>query len=47
MLRTPGTSVEAALAAVEEVAAGYPNATVQDLEEFKDAQAAQINQLLA
>jgi putative ABC transport system permease protein len=35
-----------ARAAVEAVADGYPNATVQDLTEFKDAQAGQINQLL-
>ena len=46
VLRSEGTSPEQAAAAVEAVAAGYPNAEVQNLQEFKDAQAAQIDQLL-
>ena len=46
VLRAAGVSVDDALAAVEAVAADYPNADVQDLEGFKQAQADQINQLL-
>jgi putative ABC transport system permease protein len=46
VLRAPGVSVDEALTAVEAVAADYPNADVQDLEGFKQAQADQINQLL-
>jgi putative ABC transport system permease protein len=39
-------SFEQVRAAVEEVAAAYPNAEVQDLQEFKQSFADQVNQLL-
>ena len=41
-----GVSMEEGRAAIESVADAYPQARVQDQEEFKDSQAAQINQLL-
>jgi putative ABC transport system permease protein len=44
--RAEGVTPEAARKAVEAVTAAYPNATLQDQTEFKEAQAAQINQLL-
>jgi putative ABC transport system permease protein len=46
VLRAEGTTPDEARTAVETVAARYPNAEVQDLQEFKQAQADQINQLL-
>lgn len=46
VLRSDDATAAQARAAVESVASRYPNAEVQDLQEFKDAQAAQINQLL-
>ena len=46
ILRNEAMAPEQVRAAVEAVAAGYPNAEVQDLQEFKDATADQINQLL-
>ena len=46
VLRADDVDVAAARSAVEGVAAQYPNAEVQDLAEFKQAQADQINQLL-
>ncbi len=42
-----GTSIDEARAAIDEVAAGYPNAEVQDIEEYKQAQRDQINQFVA
>ena len=42
-----GTSVEEARPAIEGVAETYPNAEVQDIEEFKQAQRDQINQFVA
>ena len=41
-----GVDQSAARAAIEEVAGPYPNAEVQDQQEFKDSQAAQVNQIL-
>ncbi len=46
VLRSEGAMPAQTRAAVEAVAADYPNAQVQDLQEFKQAQADQINQLL-
>lgn len=46
VLRAEGVGVDAARLAVEGVAADYANAEVQDLQEYKDAQAGQIDQLL-
>lgn len=46
VLRADDATPQQARTAVETVAAGYPNAEVQDLQEFKQAQADQINQLL-
>jgi len=46
VLRNPEFTTEAAVAAVESVAAGYANAEVQNLEEYKQSQADTINQLL-
>lgn len=46
VLRSNDVTPEEARAAVESVAARYPNAEVQDIEEFEQAQADQINQLL-
>ncbi len=46
VLRSPDATAEQARAAVEGVAADYANAEVQDLEQYKQAQADQINQLL-
>lgn len=46
VLAADGVPAEQARAAIDAIAAGYPNAEVQDLTEFKAAQAAQINQLL-
>ncbi len=46
VLRNPGVTQESAIAAVEGVAAGYANAEVQDLDEYKQSQADTINQLL-
>lgn len=45
--RAHGTAPAAARAAVALVAADYANASVQDLEEFKSSQAAQVNQFLS
>jgi putative ABC transport system permease protein len=42
-----GADVAACREAVEEVTAAYPTATVQDLEELKQSQADQVNQLLS
>jgi putative ABC transport system permease protein len=44
--RAPGVSAADARRAVEAVTRAYPNATLQDQTEFKEAQSAQINQLL-
>ena len=41
-----GVDQATARRAIEEVAAAYPNADVQDQQEFKDAQSAQVNQIL-
>ncbi len=46
VLRDPGASPDQARAAVEAVATNFANAEVQDLEQYKQAQADQINQLL-
>ena len=46
ILAADGVPLDRARAAIEKVAAPYPNAKVQDLSDFKEAQAAQINQLL-
>jgi putative ABC transport system permease protein len=46
VLRNPEFTTEAAVAAVESVAAGYANAEVQNLDEYKQSQADDINQLL-
>ena len=46
VLAADGVSSDALRKAVDEVAASYPTAKVQDLSEFKDAQSAQINQML-
>ena len=46
VLRDPGSTPEEARLAVEAAAADFANAEVQDLQEFKQAQADQINQLL-
>lgn len=46
VLRSPDASPDQARAAVEAVAADFANAEVQDLEQYKQAQADQINQLL-
>lgn len=43
----PGVSVTQGRAAIEAVTANYPNAKVQDREQYKKAQTAQINPLLA
>lgn len=42
----PGVSPEEARAAIDPIVADYANATLQDLSEFKESQAAQIDQLL-
>jgi putative ABC transport system permease protein len=42
-----GTSIDEARTAIDGVAEGYPNAEVQDIEEFKQAQRDQINQFVA
>ncbi|MGH9185225.1 MAG: ABC transporter permease, partial [Acidimicrobiales bacterium] len=41
-----GVSPDGGRAAIEEVAAAYANADVQDQKEFRDSQASQINQIL-
>ena len=46
VLRNPDFTTDEAVAAVESVAAGYANAEVQNLEEYKQSQADTINQLL-
>jgi putative ABC transport system permease protein len=46
VLKADGASLDEAKAAIEEVAAPYPTAKVQNLGEFKEGQTAQINQLL-
>jgi putative ABC transport system permease protein len=46
ILAADGVALADAKAAVEEVAKPYPTASVQDLSEFKEAQSAQINQIL-
>ena len=46
VLRSPDVTPDQARVAVETVAADYANAEVQDLEQYKQAQADQINQLL-
>ena len=46
VLAAKGVAVSSARAAVEKAAADYPTAKVQDLSEFKDAQTAQVNQIL-
>lgn len=42
-----GAKPEEVRPAIEQVAKAYPNADVQDMTEFKDAQAKQINQMLS
>ena len=44
--RAPGVDAATARRAVERVTAAYPNATLQDLTQFKEAAAAPIDQLL-
>jgi putative ABC transport system permease protein len=44
---TDGTKAADVRPAIEQVAKAYPNADVQDMSEFKDAQAKQINQMLS
>jgi putative ABC transport system permease protein len=46
VLKADGVSLSDAQAAIEKVAAPYPTAKVENLGEFKEAQAGQINQLL-
>jgi putative ABC transport system permease protein len=46
VLAADGVSVAKARAAIEKVAAAYPTAKVQDLSDFKEAQASQINSML-
>lgn len=46
VLRSPDASPEQARAAVEAVAADFANAEVQDLQQYKQAQYDQVNQLL-
>jgi putative ABC transport system permease protein len=46
VLRSPDATPDEARSAVEAVAADYANAEVQDLDQYKQAQADQINQLL-
>ena len=46
VLKADGVSLAEAQAAIEEVAAPYPTAKVQNLGEFKESQSAQINQML-
>jgi len=46
VVRAPGTTAEEARAAITPIVDEYANATLQDLTEFKEAQSAQINQLL-
>ena len=46
ILAADGVDLDRARAAIEKVAAPYPTAKVQDLSDFKKAQAGQINQLL-
>ncbi|MGH9278621.1 MAG: ABC transporter permease, partial [Acidimicrobiales bacterium] len=45
--KAPGVPEAVALAAIERVTQDYPGAEVQNQSEFKEAQAAQVNQLLA
>ncbi len=47
VMKAPGFSVADARAAVAAVASDYPSATVQDLEEYKAGQAAQVDQFLS
>ena len=47
VMKADGVTSQAARQAVERVADAYPNAKLQDQTQFKEAQAAQINQLLA
>jgi putative ABC transport system permease protein len=46
VLKADGVSLEDAQTAVDEVAAPYPTAKVENIGEFKDSQSAMINQLL-